>query len=333
MDVGSLLPVRRRLVIAILLGGLCAGLCYARLMGQGLGGGDFTWAWRGARLLLAGQNPYHDPTVGPGNPYPYDAPLFYPLPAVLLALPFAPLPAELAAALFVGLSAGLLAYAVTREGLWRLTVFLGAPFWLALAWAQWSLLLLAAALLPALLPLVLAKPNIGAPLLLVYGSWRPWVASGVLGLVSLALLPSWPFDWLANLGENRHSPPVAIFLGPLLLLAALRWRDRAARLILLLAVVPQRLLFYDQVALWLVPSTLRESLALALCSWIGFGVWLAVETPSSATTAPYVLVSVYLPALAIVLLRRPAQGAPATEWQEVAGEGSASGTPTSPPAP
>jgi hypothetical protein len=287
----------RRLLLALLIGAVCAVVCYARLAGQGLGGGDFTWAWRGARMLLAGQNPYRDPSLAPGNPYPYDAPLFYPLPAVLFAVPFAPLPMELAGALFVGISAGLLAYAISREGLWRLGVFLGAPFWLALGWAQWSPLLTAAALVPPLLPLTLAKPNIGGPLLLTYGTWRWWLASALLGLASLVILPGWSQDWLANLGQNRHSPPLLILGGPLLLLALLRWREQAARL--------QRLLFYDQVVLWLVPNSLRESLVLALCSWLGFLAWLRLEAADTGAAPPYVLVSVYLPALVIVLLRRP----------------------------
>src|SRR5438067_2059985 len=124
--------MRQRLLIAVTIGLVSAAVCYARLTAQDIAAADFTWAWRGARLLIAGQNPYTDPALSRANSYPYDAPLYYPLPAVLLALPFAPLPPELAGAAFIGISAGLLAIGLTRDGYWRLTVFLSAPFWVAL---------------------------------------------------------------------------------------------------------------------------------------------------------------------------------------------------------
>ncbi|HWQ15918.1 MAG TPA: hypothetical protein VNL77_24170 [Roseiflexaceae bacterium] len=285
----------RRIGIAVAIGAAAAALCYVRLLQHGDYAADFTLPLFGARWLLAGQNPYT-------SPYPVDSPLFYPLPAVLAALPFAPLPPELAGALFFGLSSGLLAFGLTRDGWHRLLLFLSAPFLMALAWAQWPPLIMAAVLLPGLYPLAICKPNLGLPLMLAYPSWRGMAACAALLLLSLLVLPSWPLDWLASLGRNRHAPPLVVLPGPLLLLGLLRWRAPEARLLLLLALAPQRLFFSDQLPLWLIPATARQTLALTLASWLGFFAWLAFDSGTSAGAPPWVVACTYLPALALVLL-------------------------------
>jgi hypothetical protein len=287
--------MRRRLAIAIAIGIAAAVLCYVRLLQHGEYAADFTLPLFGARWLLAGQNPYT-------SPYPVDSPLFYPLPAVLAALPFAPLPPELAGALFFGISSGLLAFGLTRDS-WRpLLLFLSAPFLMALAWAQWPPLIMAAVLVPGLYPLAICKPNLGIPLMLTYPSRRGMAVCAGLLLLSLLILPTWPLDWLASLGRNRHAPPLLVLPGPLLLLALLRWRAPEARLLLLLALAPQRLFFSDQLPLWLIPASARETLALTLVSWLGFFAWVAIDAGMSASAPVWVVLSVDVPALALVLL-------------------------------
>src|ERR1051325_7669492 len=66
---------------------------------------DFDAIWTAARALRAGQDPYG---AIQSPPWPWN--LQYPLPAVLIALPFSLLPLALARAAFMGVSAGLLAY-------------------------------------------------------------------------------------------------------------------------------------------------------------------------------------------------------------------------------
>ena len=109
---------------------------------------DFSWPLRAARALLNGQDPYK--AIRPTGPYPYNAGLFYPLPAALVALPFAPLSAATAGAAFVGLSSGLLAFGLarTRAGLRKLPLFLSAPFCMAALLAQWAPLMVAGAVIP-----------------------------------------------------------------------------------------------------------------------------------------------------------------------------------------
>jgi len=295
--------MRKRLTVAFLIGLFCTIFCFLRLVyGTCAGGtceaGDFTWALRGAQQLLDGQNPYHDPTLGPDNPYPYNAPLFYPMPAMLVAMPFTPFPREVAGALFLGVSCGLLAFGLFREGFGGWPFFLSSSFWFSFMTVQWSPLIVASALLPALLPICTVKPNIGAPVFATHMTRRSVLIAVAVVLGSLLIVPSWPLDWYHNSSQHTIFMPLFWFPGFLVALAALRWRERGAWLLLLLALVPQRPL-YDQLPLWLVrgPQATRSMLVLSALSWISIFGWLAVP----AWTVTWVVIGMYLPALGVVL--------------------------------
>ncbi len=284
--------LRRRLLIALIVTLLSGAVCYARLVSAQLVAADFTFPWRGARYLLAGENPYA--LIRPTGPYPYNDSLYYPLPGLLVVLPFAPLPGSLAGALFIGISSGLLAYGLLREGAHRLLVFAGAPYIYAVITCQWAPLITAAALLPNLAPMLLAKPNLGLPVLLAYGTRRHLLLCAVTLLLSFAIWPTWPAAWLAALPQHTNFTPLLTWWGPPLLLALWQWRKPAARLLLAMAIVPQRLL-YDQVALWLIPTTLRTSLVLSVASWLGLMLGLLTGE------GRWSLACVYLTALALIL--------------------------------
>ena len=302
---------RQRLALAGLIG-LASGLgSAARLAQRGWLAGDFTWPWRAAGYLLAGQNPY--PAIQPAGPYPFQSAFYYPLPAALAALPFARLPAGLAAGLFFGLSSALMAYGLSRDGWGGLAAFLSAPYWVAGAVAQWSPLLLAACLLPGLEWLLACKPNLGVAGFLYRPSWRGLaLIAGFLG-VSWLVLPAWPLDWLATLrGLEGHPPPFLILpFGPLLLLGFLHWRQPEGRLFLALSLLPQLLFFYDQLLLWLLPRSLRSGLALSALSWAAYFAWRLSSLDAGHETIlrqpdPFILALIYLPALALLLARQPA---------------------------
>lgn len=285
----------QRLAVALLIGTLCALACYARYHATPYAG-DFTWPLRGAAHLWHGQNPYRDPQLGPGKPYPFNDPLFYPLPALFVATPFLPVSRPVGGALFIGLSTGLLAFGVTRNRWQLLPIFLSAPFWSAVFTVQWAPLILAPAFLPALAPLALAKPNIGLPVLVSAPSRRSVVTSTVVILISLLVAPSWPWDWLGNMHQHQSFVPALVFPGPLVLLAAWRWRDGNARLLVLMAFLPQRAI-YDQLVLWTVCHSWRDTLLLSACSWMGVvGWWLG-----PVVVQQWIVVSMYVPALGIVL--------------------------------
>src|SRR5262249_18508358 len=138
------------------------------------------------------------------------------------------------------------------------------------------------------------------------------LGGGLLVLLSFALVPSWPLDWIANLRRaSHHLPPLLVLpVGPLLLLALLRWREARGRLLLLLACVPQIYWFYDALPLALIARSWRERLLLVLCSWVGLiGVglnpWLLeTRTPQGVRWGEIaVLLATYGPALLLVLGR------------------------------
>jgi hypothetical protein len=279
-------PVR----IAILIGLLTFISSYVLLSSRQMGGADFSWPLHGARLLLSGIDPYM--TGG----YPDARPLYYPLPALFVALPLVWLPDSLAAAVFFGASCGLLAWGLARSNAHQLLLFLSAPFVAAIMLAQWSPLLMAVYILPWLLPLAICKPNLGF-MVLSRGrtpGWSAIIAVLIFG-ISLLVLPSWPVHWWHNTRQYAPAAPLLPCMRVLLLLAFLRWRDPAARLAGCFAFVPHQP--YDLILLWLIPRSFRQSLVLTMTSWLAFFLWLA--TPRLFPIAFSVLL--YLPALIFAL--------------------------------
>lgn len=290
---------RARLLVAVLVGCTAGCIALVWLSLWPTAAWDLTWPLRGATELLHGRNPY-----GPLPNLPYGPPpLFYPLPAVLLVAPLTALGDTLAGAVFVGLSSGLLAYGVTRQGQWwRLAIFLSPTYWIALRVVQWSPLLVAGVYLPWLSWLWLCKPTLGAALFSYKPRLQTVVIGGVVTVASILILPTWPRDWLHNLAANVHTSPLLTVPGILLLLALVRYRDTHARLLLALAIMPQRLLFYDQLPLMLLATSLRQSLWLSVTGWLGMFGWVLWSGKTPMNMPPvWGVVCLYLPALVLVL--------------------------------
>jgi hypothetical protein len=108
---------------------------------------------------------------------------------------------------------------------------------------------------------------------------------------------------------DDHRIPLAVLpFGPLIGLAALRWRHPDARRVLALACVPQVMLFYDQLPLILLARTFRQSLVLALASYAPLLVAPFVQGPANnsesafmASMAKVLVIAYYLPSVAWVL--------------------------------
>lgn len=269
----------------------------------------------GARSVLHGVDPYA--FVGPGRVYDWPWALYYPLPGFLPFLPLALLPDTVARVCFVGGSALLLAYAVTREGWSRLPLFLSASYFVAAVWGQWSPLVTAALFLPMLGWVVVCKPNLGAALVVSAPSTRrqiaPLASAAALVAISFVIQPSWFGEWRRVVGASPHLTAPVLHAGGFLVLAALlRWRRPEARLLVALACVPQSTLLYEALPLFVVPTTLAESLALTICSWaaaIGveaLGPYATFEA-KTATTGALMVPLLYLPCL-VMVLRRPNDG-------------------------
>ena len=286
--------MRARVLVAVIIGAVSATLCWAFLWRFGIGAADFGWPMRAAQDLLAGRDPYARPFNSYAIPYP--------LPAALVGVPFAGFRAELGGALFFGISSGLLAFGLTRDGYARLLIFLAYPYWGALITVQWSPLLMAAALFPVLLPVTLVKPQLGLPIALTYLTRRGALFCVAAGVVSLVIMPSWPWRWLGQIESYQRFIPLLILPGPLLLLALRRVRTEDGRLLLLTALLPQRW-FYDNFILWLIPRTPREIMVTAVLSWVP-AIWRWYHIPQRIEEVGLMAVLFfYLPMLVVVLLR------------------------------
>ena len=272
--------------------------------------GDFGLAWFGARAMIAGRNPYE--LVGPGLEYSWPWPLVYPGTAFVAALPVAWLPLQPAIYVFVFISCALLAYSVTEKGWFRLPMFGSAAFIVAAGAAQWSPLFTAAMGIPVLGFFFAAKPTIGIAMGLA-GTRRLQISAiigaVILGVVSLVLFPAWPKLWLNQLHfATQMAPPILRFGGPFVLLALLRWRLPEARLIVALALIPQVGSWYEALPLFLVPSTYRQTMILAMTCSVGFLMGEMrpdgmSETEINDFVGSLMIATVYLPAI-IMLLRK-----------------------------
>src|SRR5690242_1138085 len=132
-------PTRRRRVLVALAIGAAAGLAAFAYQSRPGAAPDFLYPWTAARLLLGGANPY---TALPGGLHaPFEAPLLYPLPAVLVAVPFSWLSLPVAVGAFITISVTLLAYSLTGQSWELLPYFASAPLVLAVVLGQWSPLL------------------------------------------------------------------------------------------------------------------------------------------------------------------------------------------------
>jgi hypothetical protein len=279
---------------------------------------DFLYPWTGARLFLTGVDPYAAVQAKLGGPPPYDEALFYPFTTLLALLPLAGISYQTAGALFFGASSAALAFLITRDALWRVHVFMGSSFVAAALLVQFSPLLMTIAFVPALGFLATLKPNLGVPMLVFRPSWKAAIGCLVFLAISLVVFPRWPYGWLDSIAHDRrrgvHPIPILQTGGFILALAALRWRSRGGRLLLAMSLIPQQLLFYDQLPLWLIPRTRQQSIAFTACSQLAFILYYLMRTPGESivrSAYPYVIALLYLPAL-VVLLRstdRPKQSA------------------------
>jgi hypothetical protein len=270
---------------------------------------DFEYLWRGARLWSAGIDPYSmQPRAAWLHIWPLFDRLFYPLPALLVVGPFAAWSLATAQILFVGFASALLAWRLSRDALWPLLIFLTPSMWMAAFIGQWSPWLTLAMLVPSAGFLFACKPTLGLACFIYRPTWRAFVSGCAIMLVSLALMPSWPREWLTNLAYvQRHPPAIMTPGGWILALALLRWRQREARLLFAFACVPQLLFFADQLPLFLVARNRREALLYTLCGIVVGCIWAArhfMRYAAVQLTGPYVMLACYLPALWIVL-RRP----------------------------
>ena len=318
-----------RLAACLLMGVLAAQFAYGAatyaLSSPSKQHRDFGQAWFAARLVSQGVDPYG--AIGPGRAFEWPAPFFYPLPAAIAALPLAPFTEPVAVAIFSAIAATLLAWALTQHGYSGLLAFGSVSVWTAFLVVQWSPLLAAAVVLAPVGVLLIAKPTIGAALFVARPSW--WAVAGATLLLGAAFIaqPNWISAWREALGgasmdASRGFPyvaPISLPGGVLTLLALLRWRRPEARLVAAMACVPQTLVLYEAVPLFLVARGWRQtSLLVALSYCVRY--WIAQNGPYPDYATPIAVsgramtILMYLPATAMVLLR-PNEGTIPRKWE------------------
>jgi hypothetical protein len=306
-------PLRNKLFLilglAFVLG--CRVLLYCLLPDRT---SDFDVLYDTAFRLVHGQNPY--PTGMQWFPYP--------LPAVLLAVPFTLVPVGIARPIFDVLIGWVFAYALWKHrGPFALLAIGSGPYLFAMVSGQTTPLMVAAGLVPALGFLQALRPNTSAPLWIARPTWMALLGAGGFLALSVAILPTWPRDWWLALppDTNQLVPPIMRPLGFVLLLAAVRWRTPEGRLILATAFAPQSTLLYELVPMALVPANRLEMLVYVASSWIPL---LAADqlliAPGSAEWGTIgwqvTLFAGYLPMLALVLRRRPGDKKLPKFWME-----------------
>jgi hypothetical protein len=221
---------------------------------------------------------------------------------VMTAMPFLPFtwaPATAVAAILFGLMSALLAFGLTREGQWwPLLTFVSPAYLSSAVLMQWAPLVLATYYLPALLPLALVKPSIALPILLTRLNVRRALACAAVVAATFALCPWWwPADWLApSMGVYSGFTPMLTLPCLAVLLVLFRWRDRSAWVLLIFALVPQRIP-YDQLILWLIPQNAKRSLLLSASLVSAF----VVRKLTGWDTETLIVVFLFLPCAAFIL--------------------------------
>jgi hypothetical protein len=297
---------------------LLAGLYSWSLQhGQPAAARDLSQVVYSAQAFVSGLDPYA--VVGRSERWPLPVPAFYPFTAILLFIPFVSIPAIVLHTAWVATGAGLLAWAITRERLKTpaLLLFVSTPFWHAVQTTQWSPLLTAAILLPWGGWLLACKPTTAVWLFAYRPSWRALGLASAMTALSLAVWPAWPWSWLPNLREATYTTvPLTLPGGALALLALWKWRRPEARLLATMACVPQTMLPYEVLPLFLVPKTWIESAILLAGTMLAVVLHRAGEPYASpgawaAASGAWIVWCVYLPCLAMVLRRPNVDAAPA----------------------
>ena len=304
----SVLPVIGLVLVALLAIAYIVRLAYV----MPHYGTDFDQVRFAGKLVLQGENPYT--TIGQHRKYVWTNGFHYPMQAVVIGLPTALLSLVPGRALWVGVTSGTLAFVLTRRAWWPLLALLSAPWFFAVAFAQWSPIVLAAWFVPALGFVLAAKPNIGLAVYLASKNLSAFrtrtVACVLITVLAFVLMPSWLGEWLHSIGDADYVQQlVRVRGGAFVLLVLLRWRRPEARFLAALSMIPHDPQLYEGLLLFAVPATAIQAATLAVCSW-GFDPIVAAaglrETAAerSLIHAYAILITMYLPAVVLVL-RRP----------------------------
>lgn len=305
----------RLLGVSLVVGLVAAALAYWAAHRDPSFVSDFDQIVVAARALRDGLNPYEH--IGPGRPWRSTFNLYYPGPAIVVGLPFSFLSIPAARAAFAGLGMAVFAFGLLRCRPHCWPALLSFPALAAVWLVQWAPWIAAAMWLPALGAFAAAKPNVGFASLAGQRDVRSFAVSvtGAIGItaLSLVLLPSWPTDWWHATRQAEHVQPLAfrVVVALPLLLAAMRWREPPARVLLAFALIPMTPGAPEGLLLAGAAETRKQALVLALLSHGMIPInEMARRLPTFVEVTDHlawgIAAFVYLPVLVVLLLRRRA---------------------------
>lgn len=222
---------------------------------------DFGWAVSTAKALIAGLDPYAG-SLRDSVPYP--------LPVAIFGLPFVSMDEVTATDIFIGLSTAILTLGILMNGKpWQLLMLASAPLVFAVEIGQWSPLIMASWFWPSLGGiLILIKPQTALPIFLARFRWFGVAISCFVLVISLIIMPSWPWKWLQLTGKyDVYQVPVLLPLGILLLLSLLYYSEAESRLLFFSSVLPYRYI-YDFASLALIPQNAWQMTIYVVLSWL-----------------------------------------------------------------
>jgi hypothetical protein len=316
---GMMMLVRTRKTVPLLEQRIALALCVgatAALLSWGVvwnrpqpQASDLAPIWASARARLHHQDPYE--AVGPGRAFNTAFPQIYPMTAIVTVMPLALMPLRWADPIFVGLGFGLFTWAVTTRRIVTpaLVALVSLGALMTLQTSQWSLLLTGAALVPGFGWLLVAKPTIGLALFAAFPRWKTAIGCIVLFVLSFLVWPGWIAEWRATLASAPHVvPPITRKVGPLVLLALLKWKRADARLLLALACVPHTTAAYETIPLFLIPQTWLQAWGLWALALLAYAAqWMTgpylTQAAYWASGAEWIVALLYLPCLGLVLCR------------------------------
>ncbi|MGQ0538666.1 MAG: hypothetical protein ACT4R6_06945 [Gemmatimonadaceae bacterium] len=308
----SRVPLRSRLIVALVFAVVGAAIAYRAQFILNGNGGDLYVTWRAAHIIAAGDNPYE--VIKPFAGWTWNTYWFYPLPAALLAAPVMTLQPATAALVFVAGSGALLGFALAGSRLPWFPLLVSVPFWFSAQLAQMTPAILALGLLPAVAGLTVLKPTLAFSLFAWRPSWRSAVVAAATLVLSVVIFPWWPAGWLDAIAHSTsHGSPATRGIGAAGLLGLLRWRRPEARLLVCYTLAPNAMWFYDELLLFLVARTPRESIGLCVGSWLAWTGWLLSDALRGVEVTllhagPWIAAGLIVPATFLVL-RRPNEGA------------------------
>jgi hypothetical protein len=261
---------------------------------------------------MSDSDPYG--AVGPGSPLPGAYKLMYPLPAVLVAIPFSWFPIEVLRATVAASGSGLLTYCIARTDARGLVVLLSRALYLNVTLVNWTPLLMLIWWWPRASVLVAIKPTIGVEMLAGVRRFQEalpgLIVAASVTAVCFLIRPTWLTDWLAATQSGPTTRPWILTPWAFIVLAALvfprRWQSGFLAVFMLVPQTPHPI---AALPLVLLPVTWPGKALIALLTYLPavlinrepFGSRIGSTDDMHTFLAQIMLWTVIVPTLCFVL--------------------------------